>query len=391
MRAAWVIAGKDLRQRLRDRSAFIVGFLAPFALAYIFSLLLGPVSDEAFLPALGLVDADGGEAAAGLVELLEAMDREGQIELTSGLGEEEALQAVEEGELAAVILVPEGFTRVVVNLQPAVVEVVGNVDAPTSTEVAQAIAQGFVGRLQCATLAVATLTAAEGGLQGDPASLAAEAAAAPDPVEIGLAETAAKQLDPTTFYVAGMAIFFVFFTVQYGVTSLLDERREGTMARLLAAPISRGALLAGKAATSVVLGVVSMAVLTVSSRFLMGANWGDPAGAGLLILAAVISATGVTALVAGLSSTPEGAGNSQSIIAVVLGILGGAFFPVSLGEGVIDNLSLLTPHQWFLRGLAELAGGGGPGDVLVHVAAMTAFGLAAGLLGWPGLRRKVEP
>ena len=43
VRTAFVIAGKDLRQRLRDRSAFLVAFVVPFVLAAIFGLTLHDV------------------------------------------------------------------------------------------------------------------------------------------------------------------------------------------------------------------------------------------------------------------------------------------------------------------------------------------------------------
>ena len=36
MGTAWTIAAKDLRERLRDRSAYIVGIVAPLAMALIF-------------------------------------------------------------------------------------------------------------------------------------------------------------------------------------------------------------------------------------------------------------------------------------------------------------------------------------------------------------------
>ena len=47
MRAAFIIAGKDLRERIRDRSAIILAIIAPLGLATIFSLLL-PAGDEGF-------------------------------------------------------------------------------------------------------------------------------------------------------------------------------------------------------------------------------------------------------------------------------------------------------------------------------------------------------
>ena len=40
MRAAFVIAAKDLRQKIRDRSAIIISVLAPFVLAALFSMMI---------------------------------------------------------------------------------------------------------------------------------------------------------------------------------------------------------------------------------------------------------------------------------------------------------------------------------------------------------------
>jgi len=65
MRAAVLIAIKDLRQRIRDRSFFLWGIVAPVGLAAIFSLLLGSVSNgDSIRVSFGAVDLDGGEVAA---------------------------------------------------------------------------------------------------------------------------------------------------------------------------------------------------------------------------------------------------------------------------------------------------------------------------------------
>ena len=47
----------------------------------------------------------------------------------------------------------------------------------------------------------------------------------------------ADGIDPKTQVAAGMATFFLFFSVQFGVLGLLQERRQGTLPRLLAAPV----------------------------------------------------------------------------------------------------------------------------------------------------------
>jgi ABC-2 type transport system permease protein len=273
----------------------------------------------------------------------------------------------------------------------AQLQVIERADAAIAGQVARSVAEEFTGQLSSARLSVATAQVASGG-RLPPEQLQAMSAAAANaakPVAIGVAQAVTKQLDAKTYYVAGMAIFFVFFIVQFGVTGLLDERREGTIARLMAAPIGRWAIVAGKVITSVVLGIVSLAVLAVVSTLLIGADWGDPVGAALLIVAVSLASAGIMAVVAGLTKTSEGANNIQTIVAVALGMIGGSFFAVAEGGGFLSWASLATPHQWFLRGLAELVGGGGPADIVVHVAAILGFAVVTGVAGLALLRRRL--
>jgi ABC-2 type transport system permease protein len=111
----------------------------------------------------------------------------------------------------------------------------------------------------------------------------------------------------------------------------------------------------------------------------------------LLVLAGVLSAIGVMALVATLAKTSEQAGNWQAIIAVVLGMLGGVFFPVSLAPGILGKLSLLTPQAWFMRGLSDLAGGGAWTVVLPAVLAMLLFAAVTGGIAMLRLERMARP
>ena len=198
-----------------------------------------------------------------------------------------------------------------------------------------------------------------------------------EPVTLRDITAATKQLDATTYLAAGMAVFFLFFTVQFGVSSLLEERNDGTLVRLLAAPIPRSSILAGKMLTSFVLGCISMSVLAIASTLLFGADWGNPTGVAVLIVCGVLAAMGIMALVATMAKTAEQAGNWQAIIAVVLGLLGGTFFAISQAPPVLAKLSLITPQAWFMRGLGDLHGGGLP-VVALPALAMLAFAAVTG-------------
>jgi ABC-2 type transport system permease protein len=388
VRAALLVAGKDLRQRLRDRSALLVAFVIPFALAAVFGLTLSGTGDVTFR--FGLVQLDDGESASFFRrEVLAGLEREDLARVRRATTVAEGGRLVDEGAVDATFVVPRGFSAAVARGERARLEVVGDPDRPIGTLVARSIAQSYASGLDAVRVAVAAdLRAGERSLP--PAELGRRAAALATPVVIDDVTAERKELDVNTFYAAGMAVFFLFFAVQFGVSTLLDERRQGTLARLLAAPIRRGAILGGKALTSVVLGVMSMGALAVATSLLLEAHWGNPLGVALLIVAGVIAATALTALVATFARTPDQAGYWQSIVAVVLGMLGGCFFPVYQAGGWLELVSLGTPHAWFLRGLGELAGDAPPEAAVGPAAAIFAFAAIAGALAVRRVGRLVE-
>ena len=121
----------------------------------------------------------------------------------------------------------------------------------------------------------------------------------------------------------------------------------------------------------------------------MGASWGAPLGVVLLVIAGVLAAIGIMGLISAVARTPEGAGNLGSIIAVILGMLGGTFFPVGQGSDVLSSLTLVTPHAWFLRGLGDLANGAPWTAALPSVGAIMIFAGVTGLIAWIFLGRRL--
>ena len=388
IRAALLIVAKDARLRLRDRSVWIFAFVVPVALTFVFSQIFPDPTD--FQLSAGIVDLDGGDVAAGFTEgVVPELEGEGFVTATSFPDEAAARTAIEDGEVAAAWVIPAGFTAQVTSGDGGELRVLVNPDRALSAEVARGIADGYRTQLDRVSLTVATAaTAARGQLPQAELEALADRAAAADAI-VGIEELIAadRQLDPTSYLAAGMAIFFLFFTVTFGITGYLEEGQQGTLPRLLAAPISLPAIHLGKALGAFVLGIVSMLVLALASDLFLGAPWGPATsqgivGVGVLVVAAVIASLGVMALVGSFAKTVEQAGNLQSIVALVLGLIGGVFFPV--GAGILGQLALASPHGWFLRGLGDLAGEQTVAAVLPAAAALVAFGVVTAI---PGILR----
>jgi ABC-2 type transport system permease protein len=383
VKSAFQIAVKDLRLRIRDRSALIIGIMAPLVLAFIFNLVFGGAFDTGLSLSYGVADLDQSELSIAFTDVLEEIEADGVFTLEIYTSVSDADSAIDDGEIDAYYFVEQGFGSSIVTGGTPTIEVVGDIDEPTSTEIAASIAQQYSTGVEATQLALATTAALGGTPSRSPVAAAFS-------YELTDVSAATRQLDPTTYFAAGMAVFFLFFTVQYGVLGLLEEEREGTMARLLAAPIQRSSVVSGKALLAFLLGLISTVILIISTHFLMGATWGAPLGVALLTVAGVLSAVGIMGLVASAAKTPEGAGNLGAIIAVVLGMLGGVFFPIGQGDDLLSKITFLTPHAWFMRGLGDLANDAPWTAALPSVAAIVVFALATGGLAWILLMRRIR-
>jgi ABC-2 type transport system permease protein len=392
MSAATRIAGKDLKLRLRDRSAFVIGIITPLALAYIFHLVFGNVfASETLDLQVGLVDLDRSEISLSLGEVLVEIESQGILEVTDFDDTAAADGAVEDGDVGAYLLLRPGLGDAAIAGSPFTIQVVGDIDAQTTTQVATAIASEFGSGIGRAQLSVATAAHVGGGPPpADVVTWGEEAALRPPAYTFSDVTAQTRQLDAPTFFAAGMAVFFLLFTVQFGVLGVLEEEENGTLARLLAAPIARRSVVMGKALLSFALGVISMTVLIVATHYLMGARWGPVLGVAVLVVTGVLAATSIMGVIASVGKSAEGAANLGAIVAVTLGMLGGTFFPIGQGNDLLSRLTYITPHAWFIRGLSEISGGGEWTAALPSAGALLVIALVLGLVAWFLLQRRLS-
>ena len=105
---------------------------------------------------VGLVDLDRTQVSEGFGQILGGLDDEGVIVLTDFEDAASADEALDEGAIGSYIRLDEGLSDAVVQATPFTVVVVGDVDNPTSTQVASSIASEFGSAIQRAQLSVTT-------------------------------------------------------------------------------------------------------------------------------------------------------------------------------------------------------------------------------------------
>lgn len=369
----------DLRQRVRDRSVLVFGLVVPLALMGVFNLVFGDVETVELDPVTVAVSAPSEDELAGtLVEVVDEATGDELPVTVVRTGAEDVEATVEAGDAQLGLLVPEGFSAAVREGRAVTVEAVRSGTAELEEQVVLSVVDGVLQQLTAGAEAAAA--AALSGVARDRLEDVARSATTGGPTyTLEEGATSSEQLDNAGALVAGQAGLFLLFTVGFGVLALVIEREQGTLARLRSMPVAPWLLVAAKAASSFVLGVVATGVLLTAGALLFDTGFGPVPLVALLVLCAVAAATSVMFLVVKVAATSEQAGVAQAITALVLGVAGGAFFPVT-APGVIGDLLDLNPVAAFTRGLGISAGGGGLADLGTPIATMLGFAVVTVLV-----------
>ena len=305
---------------------------------------------------------------------------------------------LEADEIAAVVIIPAGFTDSILPNQAtgqtgplATIEVYTNPARPISSDVVQSIVASFINQVETglvgAQVAVTQLLvtglitpqdAPAAGLAlgqrmasaGSSGQLIRLETADSGTAGSGADESDAMAFDPLAYIAPGMALLFLMYTVTYGARSLLSERDEGTLPRLMVSPTGASQVLGGKMFGIYVTGLAQMGILMLGNRFLFGLNWGNPLAVMALILAVVAGATGWGILLASFARNPSQVSSIGSAVMLLFGILGGSFVSANAFPAWLQTVRLVTPNAWALDGLTELALGGTLADILPYVGAL---------------------
>ena len=400
MKKLFLIGLKDLTLMFRDRAALVFMLLAPFLLTigmgFVTGRFSGGSSGLSDIPVV-IVNLDNEQLGDALADVFSSQELADLMEPTESSDPETARQLIDNDEAAAAIIIPEGFTRSIIPaegtafdagfVQPEAVkiEVYANPSRPTSSGVVKAIVDEFMSRVEEGRTSGMTsiVQLMQAGLL-DPQNAEREARALFQDVDQTQATAItlktnqegaeSVEFDILAYMAPGMALLFLMYTVSYGGRSILSERSQGTLPRLLVSPTSTLQVLGGKVLGIFFMGVAQVGILILASSILFGVKWGDTLGLAILILATVLGATGWGMLITAIARSPAQVASLGSAVMLIFGILGGSFINIDQMPALVRTLSKITPNAWGLDGFTTLALGGTLPNLAEPITALLIMG-----------------
>ncbi len=394
----WDIALKDLLQILKDRKSLIFLLVMPIAFTVFFGVVFGSAGGESDprLP-VGFINRDaGGLLSDGLGELLAHSDVV-RVETLRPGDDTAGAEQVRRDKLAALVIVPAGFTAgALAGSAPRVTVICDEMTQgghmarrAIETNMVRLLVSPQIGRLSVQAFETIAPLPNDAARREFIAQAAAQALAAwADPpitlrTELGMAPPKKETAMGYAQASPGMIVQFAVYGLLTAGTVLVIERKSRTLQRLLTTPATRAEIIGGKMLAMFLMVLAQELVLVTVGQFAFGVDYFREPLAILLVLAALALWAASLGLFIGAVSTSEEMVIVWTLLAMfALSALGGAWFPLEIAGKGFSAVGHLLPTAWAMDGLQNVvvrglgpASAAAPVCVLVGYAAVL-FGLA---------------
>jgi ABC-2 type transport system permease protein len=363
------LVAKELRQIMRDPSTFLIAFVLPLLLLFLFGYA---VSLDTSRTRIALVVEDSSAPALGLAE---AYRHSPFFEVRTARSLASVRDLIVDGRVRAIVVIPADFGAGAKRGRPPPIQIIADGSQPNTAHFVAAYAEGVR----------ASWAAAE---------LPGRRAAPPPAVQVSPRYWYNPGLKSRNFLVPG-SIAIVMTMIGTLLTALVVAREweRGTMEAMMATPITMAEFIASKVIPYFLLALVSMALCTLIAVTVFGVPFrGSP-----LALLAISAAFLMPALGLGLFIS---AATRNQFVASQIALLT-AFLPTFLLSGFLYEIASMpwpiraityaVPARYLIPPLQTVFLAGDDWSlILPDIAAMLGFGLLFFVASFLVTRRSLD-
>ncbi len=354
---------KDLKLIFRDRTALVFLFGLPLVFAMVFGVIYTNAAPKnGKIPPLKLTVADHDRTLLS-TQFIGNISALGLRVIRARKNDDVRKQTLD-GTIHAGLIIPVGFAQIVSNwaekppAKPTSLPLLSVhlfID-PAETQMEPVIKAAVSGALM---RTAAKLRVKKMLLLFPQARAVLEGASQQDnePMNISVVDHSLHYHGPTEGdkRMPGLIIYFLFFMANSVAVTLITERQDGTLRRILTTPTTSGQLLTGKMLARAIMGLLQAALLVAVGHYMLNLSLTvEPAMLALVVLCCVFTATGLGLLIATMGKTQEQIQGMTTMALLMMGLFSGCLFPRELLPKTMREMSYITPHAWALEATNNL-------------------------------------
>jgi ABC-2 type transport system permease protein len=374
------IAIKDLKIFFRDIKAVLLSFLLPIALITLFSLAFGGLggSDTEQQPVnIFIADLDSTSASAGIIQKLGELP---EINLTP-VDFETGKSQIMNGSKLAMLVFYEGFSDsletggrepmelfydearkmesglVQYALISNLMEILGS--QTLKKKIIKSMNQRYPDIDPVIMASIEEEIAMQFDAEGDGENGGSKGGIME---EMGSIEITALSRNKSVNWAliqsfAGTAVMMLLFSVAAMGSSMLAEREDGTLKRLLYSPVNPLHIMLGKMINSIVIGTFQLIVMLLYSMLVLGLDPGDHLlYLLLLILATAFACSGFGIFIAAISTSRKQAESLSTIVILIMSAIGGSMIPLIFMPAFMQKIAVVSLNYWAIQGFFDVLG-----------------------------------
>ena len=362
------IAKKDLKLFFTDKKAVMLTFILPIALITLFAFAYGGMGASSKRSAVKLLITDEDNSALSQ-ELTVKLDSNATLKIEK-IALTEAKALVKKGDRVAVLVFHKGLRDSIEQGKPMPIELFydqareieyGMLQQSLYSTLFQSIGQkaakqravanikdsyGYMDSTSLASIIENVESQFEGG---DGAEMSSNLKSTPIIVEdknknFGLIQA-----------VAGTAVMMLLFSVAGMGSSMLSEKEDGTLKRLLYAPIKASDILFGKMISTTFVAILQLLIMFIFAWLVFGLDiFINLPAILIMIFATALACAGFGMFLAAIGKTRKQVESFSTLIILVMSAIGGSMMPLAIMPAFMQELAKISLNYWSIQGFYDI-------------------------------------
>jgi ABC-2 type transport system permease protein len=361
MRRALIIALRELKTYLQDKGDLAFSLLLPIA---TFALIYGAFGGQGLFHGTAYIvndDVDG-VYSERLVEDINA-EKSLYVELLSLT---DAQRKLERSDINMALYIPQGFSDALRSGQTAALTFMQRGNGGQEGQIVASIIRGIVSQLNQEFQVRDQVALALSDQRGIPPGKITNTTwlflerEKTDPL-VGVTETAIGNApNPVNEFLPGIITMYVLFAISLGAAAIVEERRIGTLERLLTTRLTTGELYLGKLLASVSRGFVQTFIL-LGLSYAVFQIFTPLSFLTCLLIAFLFAMAGsaIGLVIASAAKTQDTATWVGVTVTLTMTMLGGTFFTISKGSFLYTLSKVISVNSYANDALKTIISDGG--------------------------------